>query len=440
MTHPFARAPRLGHDGRFMSVRPFVALTLTCTLLGCQGRTYTPPATQGDPSFSDQRLEQARTVARQGVPSATPQLDALVALIARTTPELTLSELLQSQRRTPLTLRPGDTVQFSGVEGTRPELETPRVVELSGMLELGSSLGSIEAVGLTTNELAAVVAKKVEEVYSQPLTSVTAQVTAQSQRSVQIVGQVQSHIIADGPALLTTVVPLAPQTTISLYDLIAQTQGLAADADDTRLALIRQPARQDQPAQVFHFAYRDLLDAHVQGRDAWLQPDDQVIVPRLPDVFAYGAVQTPGRFPLRPGTTVTSLLLRAGGFSERADEGRILILNGQEERPAKVDEALRPNDVVFIPSSQRVYVVGPGVLRNGPLNLPHTGLSAVQAISEAGWFTATADMDDVQIQRYHDGRRAVIPVPVDGILSGDVREADYMLRPGDTVYVPEGLW
>ena len=106
----------------------------------------------------------------------------------------------------------------------------------------------------------------------------------------------------------------------------------------------------------------------------------------------------------------------------------------------KVGEALRPNDVVFIPSSQRVYVVGPGVLRNGPLNLPHTGLSAVQAISEAGWFTATADMGDVQIQRFQEDRRSVILVPVEAILSGNAREADYMLRPGDTVYVPEGLW
>ena len=294
MTQPFARARRLGHDGPFMTPRPLIALV---ALLGCSTPDYTPPSGAGGPvSFTDQRLEQARSVARQGVPSATPQLDALVALISRTTPELTLAELLEDQRRAPLTLRPGDTVQFSGVASTRPELETPRVVELSGLLELGSSLGAIKAIGLTTGELSTQVAKKVEEVYSQSLTSISAQVTAQSQRSVKVVGRVRAHVPADGgPSLLTTVIPLAPQTTVSLYDLLAQTQGLANDADDPRLALIRQPTRQDQPAQVYHFAYRDLLEAHVQGRDAWLQPDDQVVVPRLPDVFAYGAVQLPGR-------------------------------------------------------------------------------------------------------------------------------------------------
>jgi protein involved in polysaccharide export with SLBB domain len=416
---------------------------LCLALAGCTSlpRGGPPPSGPGQHSFADQRLEQARTVAQQGVPSATPQLDALVGLIARTTPELTLAQLVTTQERLPLRLRPGDTVQFSGVAATRPELEAPAVIGLSGTLELGSSLGSIPAAGLTTTELAARVAKKVEEVYSQQLTSIATQVTAYAARTVNVVGRVRAHVdAAGGASLLTTVFPIVPQTRLSLYDLISQVQGLAADADDTRLALIRRSSTGEAPVQVFHYSYRDLLEAHVQGKEAWLQPDDQVVVPRLPDVFAYGAVQLPGRFPLRAGTTVTSLLLRAGGFSERADEGRILILNGDQERPAQVGEALQPNDVVFIPSSQRVYVVGPGVLRNGPLNLPHHGLSALQAISEAGWFTPLADTGDVQIQRFEDGRRSLIHVPVSDLLSGAARETDYMLRPGDTVYVPEGLW
>jgi polysaccharide biosynthesis/export protein len=417
------------------------ALALGCALaaLGCASTDNV--AVPGEPQGRDTRLALARSVAQRGVPSPTPQLDALAEAVARTTPTLGLRELLGAHADR---LRVGDQLQLTIV--SLPELSGPRAIGNDGKIE--GPVGLLKAEGLTAAELEGEVKKALAATYTtqKVVHEVSVRVLERAPRSVEIVGRVGAHAngaVAAGAAGgtapgMTTVVPLPTDRALSAYELVSVAQGLAPDADGDRLLLLRRQG--DGKNAVYHLKHRDLVDAHLAGREAWLEAEDQLIVPRLPDVFVYGEVLSPGRYTWRPGLTVASLLVIAGNTTPVADPSGALLLGRDTSQDAAPDMPITANQVLFVPQVQRCYVVGPGVTNNGPLILPPTGLSVVQAISEAGWFTQFADPGEVQILRSESGRRVSIDVDVDDILDGDLDERDFMLRPGDTVMVPEGIW
>ncbi len=395
---------------------------------------------------TDRRLEHARSLARRGAPGATPHLDALVARVSSATPQLRLSALLAADQAGPPRLRPGDRVEVQVV--SQPSLGGERVVDPRGGLEV-PPLGRVAAEGLTLDELSAAVAEALQKDLLQRRPGVIVRLIERAPATVQVTGRVGAHAGGAAPdggptvsSLTTSEVVLPDHRSLSLHELIGKAGGIAADADAGRLALVRttQGPKGEHVRVAYHFAYGELVSAHLAGRDAWLRPGDHLIVPRLADVHLHGEVLTPGRHALLPGESVGSLIERAGGWTPGADRGGVLLLRGTEERPATLDEGLRPGDVVFVPVRERVYVVGKGVARNGSLTLPEGGLSAIQAISEAGWFTPTADWDDVTILRRGPSGRQRIPVPVDSILDGAPGEDALRLRPGDILLVPEVAW
>ncbi|MCO5165849.1 MAG: SLBB domain-containing protein [Planctomycetes bacterium] len=409
-------------------------------LAGCGGgppRAFSPEDARPDP-----RRTHAKVVARSGVPSPTPQLDAMAAALSRTTPELGLEALLAGHEDR---LQPGDQVQVTCL--SLPELSGLRTVGQDGRVEGPVEL--ITATGLTPKELAARIEAQLASTYTQRGThQVSVRLIERSGRTVEVIGRVGAHAAGQGgagAAAMTTVYPLPLDRSMGVYELLSLAHGAAADADVDRLLLLRQrgkpsPGGASGPV-VYHFSVRELVDAQLAGREAWLLAGDQLIVPRLPDVFVYGEVVAPGRYTWRPGLTVASLLLIAGGATPEADPLGGLIFSEDAERPAAPGDPLDPAQVLFVPQVQRVYVVGPGVKNNGPLVLPAGGMSAVQAISEAGWFTQFGKPSGVKIFRRGDeGRRVTIDVPVDDVLDGDRDEREFLLQPGDHIFVPEGMW
>lgn len=430
------------------SLRPgslFLGVLLLHT--GC-GSTPPPPIppelTQVDAGM-EEGLANAKAVAEHGIPSPTAELDMLQASAARVTPQLGLKELLGAidAPLPPPTLRSGDQVQIDVLE--RPELGGLRAVSPDGRVDI-PVLGAITAGGLTTTEFATKLARELEEKLLKQQAHVSVRMTAMAQRSVKVLGRVRSHTLRAQTGLGTSVVALPPERPISIYGLLTLVQGLDEDADGNHLTLLRKrspdaepdPSDEGRGRRCYHFGFEDLVQAHLSGLEAWLEPDDELIVPRLPDVFVYGAVLQPGRFPLRAGTTVAALLLRAGGARPDADERGSRLLVGQNDNPVELGAMLEPGQVVFVPARRRVYVIGRGVARNGPLPLPATGMTALQALGEAGWFTLDGDQGGVLILRNDRGRLVQIPVPVVAILDG--QERDPPLRPGDTLLVPEAFW
>lgn len=74
----------------------------------------------------------------------------------------------------------------------------------------------------------------------------------------------------------------------------------------------------------------------------------------------------------------------------------------------------------------------------GPIEIPHDKvLTLVEAISRAGSFTRLAKRNAVQVTRIEkDGKKTVIELNADKMMS-ESNSADYVLRDGDTVFVPE---
>ncbi|HOX45840.1 MAG TPA: polysaccharide biosynthesis/export family protein [Myxococcota bacterium] len=87
-------------------------------------------------------------------------------------------------------------------------------------------------------------------------------------------------------------------------------------------------------------------------------------------------------------------------------------------------------------NSKKVSVFGevtkPGIFKF------EDGMTVIQAVSQAGGFTAMASKDSTNVTRLIDGSEQKYPVPVEAIAQGKAK--NFFLQPGDIVYVPRSIW
>jgi protein involved in polysaccharide export with SLBB domain len=97
-----------------------------------------------------------------------------------------------------------------------------------------------------------------------------------------------------------------------------------------------------------------------------------------------------------------------------------------------------PDVSVFVEqlNSKRISVLG-AVAKPGTFPLI-PGMTVVQAVSQAGGFTPLASKDGTVVTRRGDKQVERYRVPVSEITRGDTD--DFMLRPGDIVFVPERVF
>jgi protein involved in polysaccharide export with SLBB domain len=86
--------------------------------------------------------------------------------------------------------------------------------------------------------------------------------------------------------------------------------------------------------------------------------------------------------------------------------------------------------------SKKVSVLGQ-VRQPGTLNFAD-GMTIIEAVSQAGGFTAMARKNAVTVTRGAGDDKATFTVPVDDIGRGQA--ANFFLRPGDVIFVPERLF
>jgi len=98
----------------------------------------------------------------------------------------------------------------------------------------------------------------------------------------------------------------------------------------------------------------------------------------------------------------------------------------------------RPQVVVLVKefNSKKVFVFG-DVSKPGAFPY-EDGMTIVQALSQAGGFNKTASKNGVNVVRVLDGHEMKMPVKVEEIING--REKNFVLVPGDIVFVPEGFF
>jgi protein involved in polysaccharide export with SLBB domain len=115
--------------------------------------------------------------------------------------------------------------------------------------------------------------------------------------------------------------------------------------------------------------------------------------------------------------------------------------------PAELDKALtdlysqelrKPMVTVIIRtfSGQRIYVGGE-VNEGGLFELP-AGMTAIQAVFQAGGFRETAQpAETLVIRKGPDNRPVPIRVNLTSVMKGNEEGADFRLQPDDVVYVPK---
>jgi polysaccharide export outer membrane protein len=97
-----------------------------------------------------------------------------------------------------------------------------------------------------------------------------------------------------------------------------------------------------------------------------------------------------------------------------------------------------PNVSVFVESynSKKISVFGQ-VTKPGTFNYMNN-MSIIEAITLAGGFTPIAAKNSITVTRRERGKTKRFVVPGEEI--GEGRASNYLLRPGDVVFVPERLF
>jgi polysaccharide export outer membrane protein len=175
-------------------------------------------------------------------------------------------------------------------------------------------------------------------------------------------------------------------------------------------------------------------------------------------VYVLGAVAKPLEGDIPGGRSVTLLqaIAQAGGFREDAAKHGVVIYRLREAgATARVaipfsmaalhegrgrDPILMPDDIVLVPSREKVFVLGE-VARPGAFDSDADhGLTAAQAISLAGGFTRIANDSTVRLlRRDKSGARRAYVLNLARVAEGRPEE-DVPLQPGDLLFVPESLF
>jgi len=215
------------------------------------------------------------------------------------------------------------------------------------------SFAEVQVDGLTTDQAAAEIARKLSAYIRNP--QVDVQVKEHNSKKVSILGAVG---LAPRGGIGT--IPLTGRTT--LLEIIAKAGGLAQNASLDRVRVTR--GSQSYTVNMYRYVQEGDL-----SQEFIMDAGDVVFVPERVvgeerQVFLLGEVKKPGPVPLFPSMTLAQLIGQAGGWTETARFGEARIIRGNLNNPEiiaidlarlvlqgdrRIDQFLRPNDVVFVP-------------------------------------------------------------------------------------------
>jgi polysaccharide biosynthesis/export protein len=246
---------------------------------------------------------------------------------------------------------PGDVLDVFITRGsTQERLQTP--VRANGRISV--SFVELSVDGLTADQAAREITRELSVYFRRP--QVDVQVKEYNSKKVSILGAIGST-----PRGGVGTIPLTTRTT--LFEAIAKAGGLAPNASLERVRVTRDKGK-SYTVNMFRYIQEGDL-----SQDFVLDNGDVIFVPeRIPGeerrVYLLGEVKVPGPIPYFPNLTLMQLMAQAGGWTDSAlfEEARIirsdpkapqiieidlnrLMLQGDQ----RIDQFLKPNDIVFIP-------------------------------------------------------------------------------------------
>ena len=158
--------------------------------------------------------------------------------------------------------------------------------------------------------------------------------------------------------------------------------------------------------------------------EAVVLPDDILVVEASQHRFyASGEIKSPGAYPYQDGLTVHKAIAMAGGLTEKAERGDLLVLrsvNGQETTVAvKLTAVVLPDDIIVVAEGQRFYISGE--VKTPGRYLYEKGLTVHKALSLAGGPTEKADKGSIRMTRITEGLAQTNAVNADtAVLPDDI--------------------
>jgi len=245
----------------------------------------------------------------------------------------------------------GDILEIVVTRGPTPEkLQT--AVRPTGIVNV--ILVEVKVTGLTTDQAAAAIAQELSVFFRRP--TVDVQVKEYNSKKVTVFGAV-------GTQAKVTASTIALTGRMTLMEGIAKAGGFQQNASLDRVR-VRRASGKTHTVNVFRF----IQDGDL-SQEFVLDAGDTVFVPEQVKgeerrVYLLGEVKTPGPAPYFPNLTLAQLIAQVGGWTDAAryDQAAIirsaagvteiltvdlrrLLLEGER----RIDQYLRPNDVVFVP-------------------------------------------------------------------------------------------
>ncbi len=177
----------------------------------------------------------------------------------------------------------------------------------------------------------------------------------------------------------------------------------------------------------------------------FVDPHVTIIVtqPRSQLVSVLGEVQSSGRYPINPSTTIVELLAQAGGVKETASDVGYLLrtddnghvsryavkLNGLSDiKDALPTASLLGGDSLVVPRAGHFFVSGE-VTAPGKYSI-EPGMTVIQAIARAGGINERGSERRIQLKRLgKDGQYQVLHVK-----PGDPIQADDIIRVKESIF------
>jgi len=222
-----------------------------------------------------------------------------------------------------------------------PDLTTVARISGEGTI-LFPLLGQVKVSGLSVSQVSAKLAELLSDGFI-----VSPQVTIfiddfRSQKAT-LIGQVNK------PGLYE----LKGRTTF--LELLSKAGDLARDAGDKAI-IKRKPASPDGKENVITLDLKRLIAKGDTSLDIPIYDGDSIYIIKAGLIYVTGEVRKPDAYKYEEGTTVLKAITTAGGFSDKAAQGRVKIIrieDGKEETytRVKMDEPVQPNDVIVVPES-----------------------------------------------------------------------------------------
>jgi polysaccharide export outer membrane protein len=258
-----------------------------------------------------------------------------------------------------LLIGPGDLLHLQVYD--TPEMEQRARVTDAGTIPF-SFLGSVSVSGMTPEQAAEQIQRRLVAAGVMLHPQVTVRVEAFATQNASVMGQVQKPGIYE------------IDTARKVVEVLALAGGLT-DLADRHITIQRfGPAKQKVEYYYSNTALTALSD------DPMVYPGDTVIVPKVAVVYVLGDVSKPGGYPISTNNsrmTVLQAVALAGYANHTASVGKSRLVretdDGVEEidlqlseiqKGKKPDVALLPDDVVYVPFSfmRNIGINGQGIL------------------------------------------------------------------------------